>query len=101
MNEETYKSWQEMQQLGVDFKKVIENAKKTKLNSAVKKEVFKRDEKCQQCDSPNRLEFDHRLPKALGGKDTVENLRLLCRNCNQRKSIAAGLRRREEVDPLI
>ena len=97
MTEETFQLWQEMQQLSVDLKKVVETAKKTKLNSALKKEVFNRDQKCQQCGSRHHLEFDHRQPKALGGVDTKENLRLLCRNCNQRKRISAGLHRREET----
>ena len=91
MTEENFRAWQEMQQLGLDLKKVVESAKKTKLNSALKKEVFKRDEKCLQCGSQHRLEFDHRYPKALGGSNDSKNLRLLCRNCNQRKRITAGL----------
>ena len=95
MDEDTFKAWQEMQQLNVDLKKVVEQAKKTKLNSAVKKEMFARDQKCQQCGTQHNLEFDHRIPKALGGSNSKDNLRLLCRNCNQRKRIAAGLRRRE------
>ena len=31
--------------------------------------------------------FDHIKPWALGGETSEENLRLLCRNCNQRESI--------------
>ncbi|MGE3260674.1 MAG: HNH endonuclease [Bacteriovoracia bacterium] len=43
--------------------------------------------RCEKCDSRHALEVDHRVPKALGGKDTIENLRLLCRSCNQRAAI--------------
>ena len=43
--------------------------------------------KCQNCGSTARLEIDHIRPYALGGKTTKENLRLLCRNCNQRAGI--------------
>jgi len=94
MDESTYKLWIEMQNLGVDLKQVVVQAKKTKLSSPLKREVFTRDhEKCQQCGSKRRLEFDHRRPKALGGQDTAKNLRVLCRNCNQRKRVAAGLSR--------
>lgn len=35
-----------------------------------------------RCQSRRELELDHRLPRALGGKDTLENLRLLCRPHN-------------------
>ena len=91
MDEETFNLWQEMQNLGVDLKKVVADAKKTKLNSPIKREVFQRDQVCQQCGSIHRLEFDHRKPKGLGGDNTSANLRVLCRSCNQRKGIAAGL----------
>ncbi len=43
--------------------------------------------KCQHCSSKFALEYDHIVPFALGGVSTVENLRLLCRSCNQRKAI--------------
>ncbi len=91
MDEETFKLWQEMKNLGIDLKAVVAQAKKTKLNTPIKREVMKRDQVCQQCGSIHRLEFDHRKPKALGGENTSENLRVLCRSCNQRKRIAAGL----------
>ncbi|NUM89448.1 MAG: HNH endonuclease, partial [Bdellovibrionales bacterium] len=42
------------------------------------------------------LEIDHRVPRAHGGTSTPENLRLLCRSCNQRAAIQAfGLRKME------
>jgi hypothetical protein len=91
MDEATFRLWQEMQHLGLDLKKVVAEAKKTKLNSPLKREVFQRDQVCQQCGSIHRLEFDHRHPKSLGGDNTSANLRILCRSCNQRKGIAAGL----------
>ena len=37
-----------------------------------------------RCGSRDWLEFDHIVPKALGGETTVENLRLLCRTHNRR-----------------
>lgn len=52
----------------------------------VKAEVWRRGEgKCANCDSIFALELDHIHPYGMGGKTTVENLRLLCRNCNQRR----------------
>jgi 5-methylcytosine-specific restriction endonuclease McrA len=58
--------------------------------SPLHRQVFLRDgNKCQNCGSQHALEVDHIQPKALGGENTLENLRLLCRNCNQRKAIEA------------
>ncbi len=54
----------------------------------VKSQVWERDKsKCRNCGSTFALELDHIKPFAAGGKTTVENLRLLCRNCNQRKGL--------------
>lgn len=33
---------------------------------------------------PNSPEVDHIVPYAEGGKDTLENVRVICRLCNQR-----------------
>ncbi len=50
--------------------------------------VWARDgQKCTNCDSTFAVEKDHRLAKAKGGPDTPENMRLLCRSCNQRAAI--------------
>lgn len=43
--------------------------------------------RCENCNSRYALEIDHIQPKSLGGQDMIENLRLLCRTCNQRASI--------------
>lgn len=54
----------------------------------VKAEVWERDKgKCVNCGSTLALEIDHIEPYAVGGKTEVENLRLLCRSCNQRKAV--------------
>lgn len=42
---------------------------------------------CEICQSTYALEIDHIVPKAKGGSDDSENLRLLCRSCNQRAAI--------------
>lgn len=43
---------------------------------------------CCNCVSPRKwfFEVDHILPMSKGGKTIPENLQLLCRNCNRRKS---------------
>lgn len=59
--------------------------------AAIKREVYARDKKCVNCGSTDRLNYDHRIPWALGGKTSHENIRLLCFNCNQRARIRAKL----------
>lgn len=54
----------------------------------VQAEVWRRDKgTCTKCGSTYALEFDHIKPYSMGGKSTVENLRLLCRACNQRQRV--------------
>jgi 5-methylcytosine-specific restriction endonuclease McrA len=56
----------------------------------VKREVFQRaDGRCEwklasgaRCGSTTRLEYDHVVPRALGGPSTIDNLRLCCRSHN-------------------
>jgi hypothetical protein len=63
---------------------------------SVRKVVFRRDKKCTNCGSTHALETDHRIAKGVGGSDSRENLRLLCRNCNQRAAIEVyGLKKME------
>lgn len=53
----------------------------------VKREVYARDGgRCVQCGSDSYLEFDHIIPHAKGGANTVKNVQLLCRGCNNLKS---------------
>lgn len=44
-------------------------------------------DRCEKCGSSYALEVDHIRPRALGGNGEAENLRILCRNCNQRESV--------------
>src|ERR1700674_3869341 len=62
--------------------------------AAIKRAVWKRDKgRCtwpmgdgKVCGSRHRLEFDHDLEVALGGKPTIGNIRLLCRSHNLMKA---------------
>ncbi len=59
-----------------------------KSKAQMRREVFLRAQnKCENCGSGFALEIDHVRPRALGGDDSPENLRLLCRACNQRAAI--------------
>jgi hypothetical protein len=53
-------------------------------------QVTRRDDyRCRMCGEPvpdHLIEFDHIIPHAKGGVTSVENIRLLCRSCNRKKS---------------
>lgn len=56
------------------------------IPSAVRRAVMERDEfTCQECGATDDLALDHIYPLSLGGEDTEDNLRVLCRPCNSRK----------------
>jgi hypothetical protein len=61
------------------------------LSRPQKREVFNRDKTCQKCGSIHYLNFDHVKAYAIGGNTSIENLRLLCTNCNQRERIKMKL----------
>lgn len=52
--------------------------------------VIRRDDyHCQDCGKrlyDQEIEFDHIIPYSKGGPTTVDNLRILCRECNRKKS---------------
>jgi 5-methylcytosine-specific restriction endonuclease McrA len=53
----------------------------------VRHEVWRRDEgRCVDCNSRERLEFDHIIPISKGGSNTARNIELRCENCNRRKA---------------
>jgi Asp-tRNA(Asn)/Glu-tRNA(Gln) amidotransferase B subunit len=52
----------------------------------IKASVWKRDQgRCKNCGGRHALQYDHIMPFGAGGKTKLENLQLLCRNCNQWK----------------
>lgn len=54
------------------------------IPASLRSEVWRNDNgKCTRCGSKHALEVDHIKPFALGGETERENLRLLCRSCNQ------------------
>lgn len=64
------------------------------ISAGVKKGVYLRDKACTKCGSKYSLQYDHIVPYSHGGKNTEENLRILCRSCNQRERITQKLARR-------
>ncbi len=56
------------------------------IPAPVRRQVWARDGgRCVQCGSERALRFDHIIPFSKGGATTVENLQLLCANCNNLK----------------
>jgi hypothetical protein len=52
----------------------------------VRNEVWRRDGgKCVDCDSRQRLEYDHIIPLSKGGANTPRNIELRCETCNRQK----------------
>lgn len=57
----------------------------------VRYEVWQRyGGKCAECGSGFELQYDHVIPFSHGGANTVENLQLLCGDCNRRKGATLG-----------
>jgi hypothetical protein len=57
------------------------------IPSHVRSEVWRRDRgSCAACGSKSNLQFDHIIPVSRGGATTVQNLQLLCTQCNLSKS---------------
>jgi hypothetical protein len=57
--------------------------------AAIRRQIWARDGgACVNCGSRFALEEDHVRPAAMGGAYTLENMRLLCRSCNQRAAVA-------------
>ena len=54
----------------------------------LKRQIWKdAKSRCTNCGSLHALEIDHIKARANGGDSDPQNLRLLCRNCNQRSAI--------------
>lgn len=60
------------------------------ISREVMLQVVRRDgHVCQKCRvnvPDNEIEFDHIIPVSKGGPSSVENIRVLCRTCNRKKS---------------
>lgn len=66
-----------------------ENGRPTRvpITTELRRAVFERDGgRCVECGGNFDLQYDHILPVAHGGATTLDNLQLLCADCNRRKS---------------
>ena len=57
-------------------------------NAGLRRKVFDRDQGvCAECGRFSaRWEHDHVIPLHMGGADTLENSRTVCKSCHKRKS---------------
>ena len=56
------------------------------VSAQLKREIWTQ-QKCENCGGKYALEIDHRVPYGKGGTTSSENLRILCKSCNQRAAI--------------
>jgi 5-methylcytosine-specific restriction endonuclease McrA len=66
-----------------------ENGRPTRvpIPTDLRRAIFERDGgHCVECGGAFDLQYDHILPVAHGGATTLQNLQLLCAECNRRKS---------------
>ncbi|MBK5240236.1 HNH endonuclease signature motif containing protein [Clostridium sp.] len=76
-----------------EFSETLQNRRWTKsrhIPRNIMLKVIRRDgQVCQVCQKnvpDDKVQFDHIIPFSKGGPTTVENLRVLCSDCNLRKS---------------
>lgn len=73
-------------QLNGELFTVIAGGSRPYIPAWIRQSVFDRDGwACVECSATDDLTLDHIFPWSLGGPDTVDNLRVLCRPCNSRK----------------
>jgi 5-methylcytosine-specific restriction endonuclease McrA len=66
-----------------------------------RKRMLAKIDRCSRCGSYHALQVDHIVPRAKGGADDPSNLRVLCRNCNQRAAIRSfGQAKMSEYIPI-
>ena len=72
----------------VHLKTEVRPANRNHLSASKRKRILLRGKgRCVKCGSRENLEIDHVVPLARGGSNRLENLQLLCRDCNRRKGV--------------
>ena len=70
------------------LKTEVRPASREHLSASKRKRILLRGKgRCMKCGSKKNLEIDHVVPLARGGSNRLENLQLLCRDCNRMKGV--------------
>ena len=65
----------------------LEMGRRERIPDDVRAFVWERDEgRCTKCGAQEELQFDHIIPVAKGGGNAIDNIQILCGNCNRQKS---------------
>lgn len=65
----------------------LAGARRERIPDEVRAFVWERDEgRCVTCGAKDDLQFDHVIPVARGGGASVDNIQILCGDCNRQKS---------------
>lgn len=69
------------------FKRQLQRkGQRDSISKETQREVWRRDEnRCVECGSQEKLEYDHIIPVSKGGSSTARNIQLLCEKCNRKK----------------
>lgn len=88
------------------------NAQRRYVSKELREMVMQRDgNACVRCGSIHALDIDHAVPVSAGGKSEIDNLQVLCRDCNGSKGArtwwgrslidkATALKGREYIEAL-
>lgn len=78
--------------------KYLTRQRRDTISAEVRAYLLTRDDgQCRKCAATERLEIDHVYPVVFGGKSALDNLQILCHNCNQEKGPTSYASRRHEV----
>ena len=62
-------------------------ARRERIPDEVRAFVWERDQgRCVRCGAEDELQFDHVIPVAKGGGSAIDNVQVLCADCNRQKS---------------
>ena len=65
----------------------VVEARRERIPDEVKAFAWERDdERCVNCGAEDDLQFDHVIPVAKGGGSSIDNIQILCGDCNRQKS---------------